>query len=148
MSEEVTDYHTFQGDIIVYDDEYDTEEDEIPTKFQTVVNNLIGQNGAMDNTLTSTVTQILEKKGKNKSLWKKNEDGYVYIPYEIGKNEYISNAAFEDQKQEIAKAIKYLYENEKEAKRLGVNGRNAILREFNWEKESQRLSRIYEEVLK
>ena len=107
MSEEVTDYHTFQGDIIVYDDEYDTEEDEIPTKFQTVVNNLIGQNGAMDNTLTSTVTQILEKKGKNKSLWDKNEDGYVYIPYELPNAVVgISKAAFEDQKQEIAKAIK------------------------------------------
>ena len=97
MSEEVKDYYTFQGDIIVYDDEY---EDEIPTKVQTAVNNSIGQNREMKNTLTSTVTQILEKKGKNKSLWEKNEDGYVYIPYEI------SNVAFEDQKQEIVKAIK------------------------------------------
>ena len=46
------------------------------------------------------MTQILEKKGKNKSLWEKNEDGYVYIPYEF------SNAAYKDQKQEIEKAIK------------------------------------------
>ena len=36
----------------------------------------------------------------NKSLWEKNEDGYVYIPYKI------SNGASEDQKQKIAKAIK------------------------------------------
>ena len=48
MSEEVRDYYTFQGDIIVYDDEY---EDEIPTKVQTAVNNSIGQNREMKNTL-------------------------------------------------------------------------------------------------
>ena len=54
----------------------------------------------MTNSLTSTVNHILEEKGKNKQLWEKNEDGYVYIPYEI------SNAASEDQNQVIVKAIK------------------------------------------
>ena len=61
---------------------------------------MIEQNRAVNNNLTTTVNHILEEKGKKKPLWEKNEDGYVYIPYEI------SNAAFEDQKKEIGKAIK------------------------------------------
>ena len=58
------------------------------------------KNRAVNNNLTSKVNHTLEEKGKNKQLWEKNEDGYVYIPYEI------SNAAYEDPEQEIVKAIK------------------------------------------
>ena len=35
---------------------------------------------------------------------------------------------------EIVKAMKFLIENKSEAKRMGENGRFAVLNEFNWEK--------------
>ncbi len=49
--------------------------------------------------------------------------------------------------QEIAAAMEYLIEHPDEARRMGNNGRRAVLEKFNWEKESQQLLRIYDEVL-
>jgi len=49
--------------------------------------------------------------------------------------------------QEIATAMEYLIEHPDEARRMGENGRRAVLEKFNWEKESQQLLRIYDEVL-
>ena len=48
---------------------------------------------------------------------------------------------------EIAEAIKYLCDNECEAKRLGANGQQAVLYKYNWGYESQKLNNIYEKVL-
>jgi glycosyltransferase involved in cell wall biosynthesis len=49
--------------------------------------------------------------------------------------------------KEIAKAIEYLIKHPKEAKRMGENGRKAVLEKYNWENESKKLLKIYEELL-
>lgn len=48
---------------------------------------------------------------------------------------------------EIATAMEYLIENPDEARRMGENGRRAVTEKFNWEKESERLLSLYDEVL-
>ena len=50
--------------------------------------------------------------------------------------------------KEIANAIKYLIDHPNEAKVMGENGRRAVLEKYNWEKESEKLVRLYEEILK
>ncbi len=50
--------------------------------------------------------------------------------------------------KEIADAIKYLIERPEERKRMGENGRRAVLERYNWEKESEKLLRLYKELLK
>ena len=52
-----------------------------------------------------------------------------------------------DQK-EIAKAIEYLIEHPEEAKKMGENGRKAVLEKYNWENESKKLLKIYEELIR
>jgi glycosyltransferase involved in cell wall biosynthesis len=49
--------------------------------------------------------------------------------------------------QAIAKAMEYLIEHPQEAHRMGENGRRAVLERYNWERESERLVRIYDVVL-
>ena len=49
--------------------------------------------------------------------------------------------------QEIARAMEYLIEHPDEARRMGENGRRAVLEKYNWETESKELLRIYDEVL-
>jgi glycosyltransferase involved in cell wall biosynthesis len=49
--------------------------------------------------------------------------------------------------EEIAKAMEYLIEHPEEARRMGENGRRAVLEKYNWEKETERLLRIYDAVL-
>lgn len=48
--------------------------------------------------------------------------------------------------KEIAKAIEYLIEHPEEAKKMGENGREAVLEKYNWKNESERLLRIYERL--
>ena len=50
--------------------------------------------------------------------------------------------------KEIAKAIDYLIEHPDEAKKMGENGRKAVLEKYNWENESKKLLNIYEELSK
>jgi len=45
--------------------------------------------------------------------------------------------------KEIAKAIEYLITHPEEAKKMGENGRRAVLEQYNWEKESEKLIEIY-----
>ncbi len=45
--------------------------------------------------------------------------------------------------EEIAKAVKYLIRHPKEAKKMGENGRKAVLEKYNWENESKKLLNIY-----
>jgi len=47
----------------------------------------------------------------------------------------------------IARAMEYLIEHPDEARRMGENGRRAVLEKYNWETESKELLRIYDEVL-
>jgi len=47
----------------------------------------------------------------------------------------------------IAGAMTYLIEHPQQARRMGENGRQAVLETYNWEKESRRLLQVYEAVL-
>jgi len=47
----------------------------------------------------------------------------------------------------IAEAMAYLIEHPTEARRMGQNGRRAVMDQYNWDKESQKLLGIYETVL-
>ena len=49
--------------------------------------------------------------------------------------------------KEIAKAIEYLLTHPEEARRMGENGRRAVLEKYNWEQESEKLLAVYEELL-
>ena len=49
--------------------------------------------------------------------------------------------------KEIAKAIKYLIDHPDEARQMGENGRKAVLEEYNWEKEGEKLIELYEKLL-
>lgn len=48
--------------------------------------------------------------------------------------------------EEIAKAIKWLLDNPKEANEMGIRGRMAVEREYNWEAESIRLIEFYYKI--
>jgi glycosyltransferase involved in cell wall biosynthesis len=49
---------------------------------------------------------------------------------------------------EIAQAIEYLIRHPDEARKMGENGRKAVLEKYNWEKEGKELLRVYEELTK
>jgi len=48
--------------------------------------------------------------------------------------------------RKIAKAIEYLIEHPEEAKKMGENGRKAVLEKYNWENESKKLLKIYKNL--
>ena len=50
--------------------------------------------------------------------------------------------------KEIAQAIEYLIAHPEEARRMGENGRRAVEEKYNWEKEGEKLLKLYEELLK
>ncbi len=50
--------------------------------------------------------------------------------------------------REIAKAVEYLIEHPDEARKMGENGRKAVLEKYNWETESKKLISVYENLLK
>jgi glycosyltransferase involved in cell wall biosynthesis len=47
---------------------------------------------------------------------------------------------------EIAQAIDYLAANPVERKRIGENGRRAVIERYNWEAEAEKLIRMYKEL--
>lgn len=49
--------------------------------------------------------------------------------------------------QEIADAIKWIFTNHEEARRMGENGRRAVIEKYNWENESKKLIQFYENNL-
>jgi glycosyltransferase involved in cell wall biosynthesis len=49
--------------------------------------------------------------------------------------------------EEIAGAMEYLIEHPQQARDMGENGRRAVIEEFNWTTESEKLLQIYETVL-
>ncbi|MBE3128509.1 MAG: glycosyltransferase family 4 protein, partial [Actinobacteria bacterium] len=49
--------------------------------------------------------------------------------------------------KEIAEAIEYLMGHPEEARKMGENGRKAVLEKYNWENESKKLLKLYEEIL-
>ncbi len=49
--------------------------------------------------------------------------------------------------QRIAEAIEYLIEHPNEAKKMGDNGKKAVLEKYNWERESGKLLEIYSSLL-
>ncbi len=50
--------------------------------------------------------------------------------------------------REIAKAVEYLLEQSDEARKMGENGRKAVVEKYNWETESRKLIAVYEDLLK
>lgn len=48
--------------------------------------------------------------------------------------------------KEIAKAVEYLMLHPNEAEKMGENGRKAVLEKYNWENESKKLLKVYEEL--
>lgn len=48
----------------------------------------------------------------------------------------------------IAEAIKYLVTHPEEARKMGKNGRRAVVEKYNWEREGKKLLKLYEELLK
>lgn len=48
---------------------------------------------------------------------------------------------------EIKRAINYLIENPEEAREMGENGKRAVIEKYNWEKESKKLLKIYDELV-
>lgn len=49
--------------------------------------------------------------------------------------------------EEIATAIKYLYDNDAERIEMGENGRKAVFEKYNWDKENEKLSILYKKIL-
>ena len=50
--------------------------------------------------------------------------------------------------KEIANAIKYIVDNPLEAEMMGKNGRDAVVKKFNWSIEEQKLFNLYRDLLK
>jgi|Deesub1362A_J573_1020465.scaffolds.fasta_scaffold05679_5 glycosyltransferase involved in cell wall biosynthesis len=50
--------------------------------------------------------------------------------------------------KEIAAAIEYLIEHPEERRRMGENGRRAVLEKYNWEREAQKLLAVYKRLLR
>jgi len=50
--------------------------------------------------------------------------------------------------REIARAIEYWITHPDEARKMGENGRRAIVEKYNWEREGEKLIKLYEELLK
>ena len=50
--------------------------------------------------------------------------------------------------REIAEAMKYLIEHKEEARKMGENGRKAVLERYNWEKEGEKLLKLYEDLIR
>jgi len=49
--------------------------------------------------------------------------------------------------KEIAKAIQYLKENPDEARKMGENGRKAVLGKYNWQNEEKKLLKLYRDLI-
>ena len=49
--------------------------------------------------------------------------------------------------QKIADAIIFLLRHPSEAKKIGENGRKAVLEKYNWEREERKLLKIYEDLI-
>jgi len=50
--------------------------------------------------------------------------------------------------QEIAQAIEYLLEHPEQRRRMGGNGRRAVLEKYNWGNEGQKPLVLYAELLR
>ena len=48
--------------------------------------------------------------------------------------------------REIAAAINWMLQNPTDAAEMGRNGRKAVLEKYNWEAESKKLIKFYEEI--
>ncbi|MCE9558447.1 MAG: glycosyltransferase [Armatimonadetes bacterium] len=53
----------------------------------------------------------------------------------------------DDSPESFAEAINYLLRNEDEAKKMGENGRRAVLENYSWESEERKLVALYERLI-
>ena len=49
--------------------------------------------------------------------------------------------------KQIAEAVTYLKENPEEARQMGINGYNAIISKYNWDKEKEKLLALYSRIV-
>ena len=49
--------------------------------------------------------------------------------------------------QQIADAVSYLKEHPEEARQMGINGYNAIIDKYNWDKEKEKLLALYSRII-
>lgn len=49
--------------------------------------------------------------------------------------------------QQIADAVSYLKEHPEEARQMGINGYNAIINKYNWDKEKEKLLALYSRIV-
>jgi len=49
--------------------------------------------------------------------------------------------------EEITKSIEYIIKHPNEAKKMGENGRKAVLKKYNWENESKKLLEVYKKLI-
>jgi glycosyltransferase involved in cell wall biosynthesis len=66
---------------------------------------------------------------------------------DIVENEYCGICVDPLDPQEISDAIMYIINHPEEAKRMGQNGRMAVLNKYNWKKEEEKLLSLYEELI-
>jgi glycosyltransferase involved in cell wall biosynthesis len=91
---------------------------------------------AMPNKLFEYMAAGLPVIASNFSLWKEiiagNNCGICVNPLEP---------------KEIARAVEHLMANPEEAKKMGENGRKAVLEKYNWENEAKKLKVLYRKIL-
>ena len=52
-----------------------------------------------------------------------------------------------DNPAELAHTLDHIAQNAEEMRRMGGNGRNAVIKKYNWENEAKRLITMYQEIL-
>jgi glycosyltransferase involved in cell wall biosynthesis len=48
---------------------------------------------------------------------------------------------------DVAKAIEFIFKNPEKAKEMGKNGKNIIVKKYNWDIENKKLQKIYQEII-
>jgi glycosyltransferase involved in cell wall biosynthesis len=49
--------------------------------------------------------------------------------------------------KEIAEAIEYITTHPKEAEKMGINGKKAVIEKYNWDMEEKKLFQVYKELM-
>ena len=66
---------------------------------------------------------------------------------EIGEGDNCGSTVNPLDAREIATAVEYLIENPDEARKMGGNGRKAVMEKYNWETEGKKLLDLYGQVI-
>ena len=97
----------------------------------TYYNNIIGLPNKLFEYMACKVPVIASNFPEISSVIKETKSGLLVDPTDIS---------------EIANAIKWLFENPEEGKKMGISGRCAVEETYNWEHMEKRLLKLYEEL--